>query len=306
MIIALLKKLMREQRGSTVVLIGFGLTMLLTVTGLVVDGSTLYAEKSQLQKAANAAALSGAQELTAGQTNVEAIVNDILLQNDEQGSLAGTDVLLKSSVQVNLQREVPLSFGKLLGKKSVLVSAKAKAQIMPMTAAAGAAPLGIDESIQLEFYKPYKLKVDSSGVETGYFGILALGGTGASTYENNLKYGYQDNIEIGDIIETQTGNVAGKTREGVQLRIDSDPYTPGDYSHRDSPRIILIPVYKPYEHDSNQLKSIKVTGFAYFYISEPMSSNDTSITGMFIERTGTGYAAPGAVTKGAYVIKLVK
>jgi hypothetical protein len=300
------KKLIREQQGSTIVLMGFALLLLLTVVGLVIDGGTMYAAKSHMQKVANAAALSGAQELTGQQSAVENVVNDILLKHHEEDSLVATDIQLKSNVQVSLEKQVQLGFSRLLGKENVVVKVKAKAQILPMGIASGAAPLGIDESIPLEYNKPYKLKVDSSGVEAGYFGILALGGPGANTYESNLKYGYQNEIKIGDIIDTQTGNIAGKTRDGVQLRIDSDPYPPGDYSHRDSPRIILIPVYQPYDQTSNQLKHIKVTGFAYFYIAEPMSSKDTSITGMFIERTGTGYTTPGTVDKGAYAIRLVE
>lgn len=278
------------------------------MAGLVVDGGTMYAVKSHLQTTANAAVLSGAQELTGEQSDVEAIVGDILAHHNEQSSLAPQDLKIdmKSTVRVKLSKKVPLAFSRLFGKESVKVEAEAAAQILPMSAAEGAAPLGIDESIPLEYNKPYKLKVDSSGVESGYFGILALGGPGAATYESNLKYGYQSEIKIGDVIDTQTGNIAGKTREGVQLRIDSDPYPEGDYSHRDDPRIILIPVYKPYDQDSNQLKSIEVTGFAYFYILEPMSSKDTSITGMFIERTGTGYAEPGTVDKGAFAIRLVE
>jgi hypothetical protein len=300
------KKLMREQKGSTIVLMGISLTLLLTVVGLVVDGGTIYAAKSHLQKTANAAVLSGAQELTANQVAVENIIDDILVHHKEKTSLVGTDIQMKSTVRVHLRKQVPLGFSRLFGKDSVSVDAEAAAQILPMAVASGAAPLGIDESIPLIYNKPYKLKVDSSGVEAGYFGILALGGPGANTYESNLKYGYQNEIKIGDIIDTQTGNIAGKTREGVQLRIDSDPYPPGDYSHRDSPRVILIPVYQPYDQTSNQLKHIKVTGFAYFYIAEPMSSKDTSITGMFIERTGTGYTKPGTVDTGAFAIKLVE
>ncbi|CAM3951949.1 Tad domain-containing protein [Cohnella lubricantis] len=306
MVIRLCRKLIREQQGSTVVFAGLTLLLLLTVAGLVVDGGTMYAAKSHLQKTANAAALSGAQELTGEQSDVEAIVDDILAQHNEESSLVGTKIDMKSQIRVQLQKKVTLGFSRLFGKESATVTAEAAAQILPMSVAAGAAPFGIDESIPLEYNRPYKLKVDSSGVEAGYFGILALGGPGAATYESNLKYGYQSEIKVGDIIDTQTGNIAGKTREGVRYRIDSDPYPPGDYTHRDSPRVILIPVYKPYNQRSNQLKQIEVTGFAYFYIMEPMSSKDTSITGMFIERTGTGYANPGTVEKGAFAIKLVE
>jgi hypothetical protein len=189
---------------------------------------------------------------------------------------------------------------------TVTVAAYAAAQITPIGSAMGAAPLGVDDSIVLQFGLQYKLKVDQTGVVAGNFGILALGGPGAKIYEDNLMHGYSSEIQVGDIIDTQTGNIAGKTRSSVQYRIDSSPYAPGDISHPDDPRIILVPVYKPYNFTSNQMKQIHVTGFAYFYISDPMSSEDTSITGMFIKKIGIGMVKPGASDKGAYTIRLTE
>ncbi|WP_235426958.1 hypothetical protein [Cohnella kolymensis] len=186
------------------------------------------------------------------------------------------------------------------------MAVKAAARILPMSAAKGAVPLGIDSRIALNYNQPYRLKVDMEGSDTGFFGILALGGPGAKTYEQNLKNGYSYEIKVGDIIETETGKVEGKTRDGVNFRIDSDPYPEGDYNHRDSTRVILIPVYEPYEQTSNQMKRIKVVGFAYFYILEPMSHQDSEINGYFIERADTAFASPGTPDTGAYAIKLVE
>jgi hypothetical protein len=300
------KHLASDQRGSTIILAALSMVVMLSAAGLVIDGGTLYATKSHLQKAANAAALSGAQELTGQAANVTAIVSDILQKHNEQGSLVSTEIQMKSSIRLHLQKDVKLSFAKLLGFSSVPVRVQAAAQIQPIGGAIGAAPLGIDESIALEYNKPYQLKTDSTGVQSGNFGILALGGPGASIYEDNLLHGYNSEIKIGQVIDTQTGNIAGKTRSSIQARIDACPYPSGDYSHRDCARIILIPVYKPFDFTSNQMKQIQVTGFAYFYITDPMSSNDTSINGIFIERTGTGFAKPGAVNRGAYSIRLIE
>ncbi|MBB3113824.1 hypothetical protein FHS18_005937 [Paenibacillus phyllosphaerae] len=297
---------LREERGSTIVLAGMSMLFLLTVVGLVVDGGTMYAAKSHLQKTANAAVLSGAQELTGQSAAVTTVIGSILAQHGEQGSLVRTDIVPQSSVRVTLRKEITLGFARLLGKDKAVVTVEAAAGITPMASAAGAAPLGIDESIPLEYLKPYKLKVDSSGVESGYFGILALGGPGATTYESNLKYGYPSEIKVGDIIDTETGNVAGKTRDSINLRLEQDLYPAGEYWRRDSTRVILIPVYRPYQFSSSQLKYIEVRGFAYFYILEPMSSKDTSITGMFIQRANTGFTAPGTIDKGAYAIRLIE
>lgn len=298
--------MIREQQGSAVILVSFALVGLLGMTGLVIDGGTLYMTKSHLQKAANAAALSGAQELTNDDSAVSEVVNEVLQAHQEQESLAEMNIENDKKVSVYLKKDVPLSFVKIFGWDSALVEVKASADIQTMGSAMGAAPLGIDDSIILEYGVEYKLKVDEEDEDTGNFGILALGGTGSSTYEDNLKNGYQNVIEVGDILETQTGNVAGKTKDGVRARIDACPYPSGETHHRDCPRVILIPVYKPYNHDQNQLKEVQVTGFAYFYISEPMNNQDKAIVGKFIERAGTGIASPDTVNKGAYSIRLTE
>jgi hypothetical protein len=282
------------------------MVVLLGAAGLVIDGGTLYATKSHLQKAANAAALSGAQELTGQTANVSAIISDILQKHKEEGSLVSKEIQMKSSIRLHLQKNVKLGLAQLFGLNSVPVTVQAAAQIQPMGSAIGAAPLGINESIVLEYNKPYELKTDPSGIEFGNSGILALGKQGAPDYEKNLLNGYNREINIGDVFDTQTGIIATKTRDSIQARINACPYPSGDYSHRDCARIILIPVYQPVDHKSNQMKQIRVTGFAYFYITDPMSSKDTSIKGMFIERTDTGFAKPGAVDRGAYSIRLIE
>jgi hypothetical protein len=302
----LFRRFSQEEQGSSIILMGVAIIGLLAIVGLVIDGGTLYMSKSHLQKTANAAALSGAQELTYNETAVTEVVNQVLQAHQETNSLVQTIIEMEHKVTVHLEKEVTLSFVNIFGYDSAPVEAIATAEIMMMSKAAGAAPLGIDESISLEFYREYKLKVDEADVDTGNFGVLALGGTGASTYEQNLKYGYQNAIQVGDILGLQTGNIAGKTKTGVQERLDACPYLAGETHHRDCSRILLIPVYQPYTYATNQLQEVKITGFAYFYILEPMNSQDKTIKGMFIKRAGTGIVDPAIVNKGAYGIRLIE
>jgi hypothetical protein len=299
-------RLKTEESGNVLILAALALICLLGIAGVALDGGLMYMTKSELQKVANAAVLSGAQELTNKQENVEQVVQDILSAHHESSSMAGLQITMNQKVGIDLSKSVKLTFLPLLGFNSANVEAHAAAGLGPMGAAEGAAPLGIDQSVDLKFYQTYQLKVDSSGVQSGNFGVLALGGPGARTYADNLRYGYQEEVKLGDIINTQTGNIAGDTRTVIQDRVNACTYSLGDYTERSCPRILLIPVYTPYESSQNQLKSVKVTGFAYFYITDPMSSTDTSITGMFIRRAGTGYFDGGAVDRGAYSIRLTE
>jgi hypothetical protein len=301
---------LNNERGGTLVIVLLAMFGMLTITGLVIDGGKLYMQKSHLQKVANAAVLSGAQELkmNSGSSNqvVKEIVDDILLAHDETASLKNCDVYNDSKVTVQLEKNVELAFSTLFGIQTAPVYVTATAEIGQVGKAYGVAPLGIIESHELVYMQEYKLKVDQSESENGYFGILALGGPGAKTYEYNLKHGYPAQVEIGDIIDTQTGNIAGKTREGVQEKINACHWSQGQAFSRDCERIILINVYRPYNYDDGQLKQVQVTGFAYFFITEPMSSQDTSITGMFIRMAGKGTIEATALNKGAYGIRLTE
>ncbi|OEF96198.1 pilus assembly protein TadG-related protein [Desulfuribacillus alkaliarsenatis] len=296
----------KNQRGSTLVIVAFALLGLIAMSGLVIDGGTLYVTKSHLQKTANATVLSSAQELTNSNNAVNNVAIEVLIAHQEQESLYELKINMNEYVHVKLQKPMSLPFMSIFGKDVVVVEVEAKAQIATIGGAYGAAPLGIDENIPLQYNTIYKLKVDEEDVDTGNFGILALGGPGANRYEDNLLYGYQNMLSVGDILDTQTGNIAGKTRSSIKQRIDSCPHPVGETYHRNCSRVILVPVYQPYNHHQNQMKEVKITGFAYFYITEPMDSKDTSITGMFIERAGRGTIEAGAVNRGAYAIRLVK
>jgi hypothetical protein len=306
MMVKFLKKLLKEEKGNTLILAAFSLIGLLGMGGLAIDGGLIYMTKSELQKTANAAVLSGAQELTGQEDVVNKIVNDILAAHKESESMENLQITMEKKVAIDLKKTVKLTFARLIGFEKVDVKVHSAASLGAMGRVVGAAPLGIDESIPLEFYKTYQLKVDSSGVDSGNFGILALGGPGARTYEENLRYGYQEELKIGDTIDTQTGNIAGKTRDVIQERINGCPGTVNDYDDRNCSRILLVPIYKPYDFDQNQLKIIQITGFAYFYITDPMDMNDTSVKGVFIKRTGTGFFEEGSSDRGAYSIRLTE
>ncbi len=295
-----------QEDGNAIVFVALALVAVLSIAGLVIDGGTLYMTKSHLQKTANAAVLSGAQELTSTETEVRTIVDKILSEHKEETSLKELEITPESRVEIVLEKEVTLAFSTLLGRQTATVTVEAAAEIGVMGRVYGAAPIGIDDSIPLEHYVEYALKVDQTEVDTGNFGVLALGASGASTYEDNMRYGYSAELKIGDIIETQTGNISGKTRLAVNERIQGCAYSAYDAIPRNCSRVLLIPVYKPNSYESNQLKDVKITGFAYFYLTEPMSNNDTYIRGLFIKRTGTGFIEPTSSNRGAYSIRLTK
>ena len=301
-----IRRFLKEEQGNTLILGALSLMVILGMAGLAIDGSLLYMTKSKLQKEANASVLSGAMELPNTEQKVTDTVQYILNAHKYSSSLEKIDIEMGKKVAVTLKRSVKLSFSSLFGLDKIDVKAHSAAGLAAIGSAVGAAPLGIDESIPLEYLKTYQLKVDSSDSLNGNFGILALGGPGAKTYEENLRHGYQSEITVGDIIDTQTGNIAGSTRSAIQERVNGCSQPPGEYTMRECSRIILVLVYTPYNYGGGQMKQVKVTGFAYFYITDPMSSKDTSISGVFIKRTGSGSYVEGSRDRGAYSIRLTE
>ena len=304
------KKLLglKKEEGNVTILISIAMVVLLGMTGLVIDGGTMYMSKAELQKTANAAALSGVHEILNGKTAVDQVVEEVLDFHGEKESLASTEIENGNTVRVLLDKEVPLAFSRLFGRDAVMVQVGAAAEYGQTGSATGAVPLGIDERFELEYYRDYELKTDTEGVDTGWFGILALDGPGAATYYQNFRYGYQEELKVGDIIDTETGNVAGKTRSAVNERISNCSETFEEAIKHMCSRVILVPTYLPigeYE-EGQQIKQVEITGFAYFYLSEPVRNNDTSVHGMFIKKTGPGFIDETATSRGAYSIRLTE
>ncbi|MBU9714008.1 pilus assembly protein TadG-related protein [Evansella tamaricis] len=293
-----LKSLFKKEQGNVIVLTSLAFTALIGLTGLVIDGGSLYMTKTHLQKVANATALSGAQELTGETETIKKIVDDVLNSHHEIASLEQLEIE-NHSITVELKKPVHFNFITLFGFDTLDVRAQATARLGTMGRAYGAAPLGIDESIPLEYGVIYDLKVDEQGVNIGNFGILRLEGPGAQVYEDNLKYGFDGELKVGDIVYTQPGNIAGKTREAVDYLVTTCD-SPEDRTCR---RVLLIPVIKP-QHKQGGSMPVEIKGFAYFYLTEQDSEDDKTVRGYFLERAGTGFEEPGASNKGAYTIRL--
>lgn len=299
--------LLRSEKGNIIVLFAFSMVLIFGMVGLVVDIGMVYKEKSDLKKIATTAALSGAQELPNGDpARVQNVVGTILSSYQEQSSLQNIGIDMDQQVQVSLKKVVPLLFAKILGFDSMTVQESATARLYPISELLGVIPLGIDESTTITYGQTVSLKVGAGDSSTGNFGILALAGPGARTYEETLKYGYDKTVSVGDVVPTQTGNIAGATQDSVNYRINACPNPSGDITVRDCARILPVIVYKPNSSNGQTIDSITVTGFAFFYLLDPMGSTDTSINGEFIERVDIGTYEAGSLNRGAYMARLVE
>lgn len=305
----MLTKLIKKQEGNALILVGLAFLGLLSITGLVLDGGVLYMTKSHLQKTANAAVLSGAQELLESEAGVNAIANEVLLKHNEQGTLQNLLINMEKRVDIELTKEVPLTFSSLFGSETAPVSVTAAAELGIMGIGLNVAPIGIDANTDLELGQTRTLKVGPGSSTTGFFGILDLPrkdeANAAMAYEMNLKYGWDEKLTVGDEVLTQTGTVAGGTKKGVKYLVDQCPeWKRGDPVIKDCGRSILIPRYIV---NPNKTDFVTIVGFAFFFVvgegKEPQS-----IEGIFYRDTGKGFVSTGHDVKdtGAYVIRLTR
>ncbi|WP_171016940.1 Tad domain-containing protein [Pseudalkalibacillus caeni] len=300
-----MERIYRDERGSVIVLAALMMVVFLGFLALVIDVGNLYLEKSRLQKAVDAAVLAGVQELPVWPDDAVHAAQYAAAQNGLNGENAEILVGEKDrSVQAVGSRTVELFFANSLGFPNPTLRASATASIQPLTAGEGAVPLGVDESRQLIYGDVVKLKVGDSTV--GNFGALALTGPGAKDYKTDLQNGYGFELEIGTVLDTQTGNLAGPTRDAVSYRISG---CSGTFDHHPSvcSRVVLIPVYKPVAIQSNQVKQVQIVGFATFFLESVTSTNEgAEVVGRFIQKAITGSISANQTDYGTYGYKLTQ
>jgi hypothetical protein len=296
-----------EEKGAVQVVAAVGLTVILGFTALVTDVGLLQVNRASLVNSADAAALAGVQELPGNVAKARQEAEKYLSQNNP-----GDDFEISVSennyrIDVAVNKEVNLVFGRFLGIDSSSVGASSAAAIGSVVGYQGILPFGIQDQ-EIVFYQQYQLKTGDGAGTTGTFGALALGGTGASVFRENTKHGYDQMVRVGDVLPIESGNMSGPVKQGLSYRVDqctrglactaANP-APG------CPKLLIIPVYEPYQWDKNKLKNVKVVGFAAFYVEQVPANGE--IVGRFIRMVLPGEMGAGVVNNyGTLAARLIK
>ena len=221
----MLVKLITDNRGITAVLTALLLVVMLGAAALAVDVSRLYLERQHLVNSCDAAALAGGIELP-DQTAATTRAGQAAVANrmpDHQVSFPTSDKL-----RVDGQETVVFTFARILGFQQGPVSAYAVVERIPgIKSTSGiVVPWGIP-SVNYVVGEDVSLKVGAPQGSGGNFYPLALerslgdGSSGASVYNEDIKYGFQGEVEVGDVVSTEPGNMVGPTRQAVISDSDS-------------------------------------------------------------------------------------
>ena len=255
-------KPLRSQRGVAMPFLAVALVALLLMVGLALDAGHATLNKTRLQDAADAAALaaaktldqthstilattealtafaananaSGDQELANAYANGAGMVTvtvsySATLPPFTPGSATGPYVRVSASGFAR-----PTWFANLAGIPQMTVATTAVAGPSPtINQACDIVPLVVcGNSAQPNFGytldQPWVLKQSAPGnpsaIGPGNFQLIQLGGSGANIVRQNMAGTYSGCATLGNNVQTQPGNEAGPTAQGINTRF-------GDYT----------------------------------------------------------------------------
>lgn len=292
-----------SEKGNVSILMALMMVAILGFSGLTIDIGVAYVERTKLSNALDSAVLAAAQDLTEGSMTARATAENFLIQNevslDEVTIEVGQDL---KSIEIKGNRNVEHFFMKVLGIDSSNVGATSKAIIAPIKSVKGGLRPFAVEDFNYTYGDLITLKQGAGDSYNGNFGVVALGGTGNSTYEYNAFYGYQGELKIGDEIPTEPGNMAGVSNQ-LKAYINSIYESFEDHS-RKSDRLWTIPLVDTLEVGGRGY--IIVTGFAQVFVENVYNqSGKINIDARFVKFVVNGAIDTEAVDHGVYGVKLV-
>jgi Flp pilus assembly protein TadG len=232
-LLRLLRSFWQQEFGQGLVLSALAMVAVLGVTAMAVDVGLFLHEKRELQNAADAAALAGVQELPnspgdAEQKAGEWAVNNGIGSGELEDIEVSTTYVANDTITVQVKRDVPFVFARVLGFSGDTTRADATARVGSPTIGTGAMPWGLRESYkewaeaQVGFGQPVVLMESASGGASGAFGALCLDGEhcGADVYRDVVEEGAE--VDLEEFYFMKTGVIPGPTEQGLDARFTGE------------------------------------------------------------------------------------
>lgn len=300
-------RLLKDERGLSFVLVSLGIMALFGMAAMVTDFGRIALTRQRLVNAVDSAAMAGARELTLNpdtstrEDTARQKALDVAGANGVPSDRV-TVTINGNKISVDAGQTVDLIMSRAFSVNSRDVSAHAAAVVSGVNSYLGIAPLTIREQ-PLVYGQLCTLKYGSPD-SPGNFGALALTGRGASNYRNDLINGFGQEVHIGDVLETEPGNMSGPT-DGIDQRLARctdgctyDNFKPG------CPKILVIPMHR---NDLHGRDEITVTGFAAFFVDRDATvSGSDEIKGYFVRMAADGAHDLSQSITGLYTVTLTE
>jgi len=326
-----------DERGVVIIFVALVLLLMLGFISLGVDVAKLMATRSQLQNAADAAALAGASGIdpatgvlvrTTAVTRAQqtGLLNNAFVGDPQPVVVESGDIVTTSNTcKVTARREganaVITYFARVLGINSLGVTATATARLDTVhTMLCGIAPLAAvpPDGKQFQIGQTYDLKQPGGEGGGGQYQALNLphcadeecgSGGGASRFRCLLARGSCCPMSVGTTLSTQPGNMSGPTSDGIIARFNNDTVTGQNLSYAqylaaggNGSRVIVVPITTPTSGNG----AVTVNGFASFFLKNiPGSGSKSEVQGEFVYATVAGLGGghgPGPVV---FAVRLI-
>jgi hypothetical protein len=302
------------------------MVVILGMAAMAIDVGMFLQERRDLQNAADAAALAGAQDLPTSPTNAVADATTWAEENgigagELEGVAVSTTYVDNDTITVQVKRDVPWLFARVLGRGSDTMRADATARVGSPSVIFNAMPWSLLESAKagVTYGIEVTLKYSAQDSAGGDYGILALGGTGKSIYQENVVGGAE--VILDTQIPTEPGNAVGPTESGLEERLNacsaecdtfeetfelvdgvwhfaSQECNPFKSGGEGSTRVVLIPVIS--DPDAGR-EYVTVTSFALVYLTNAVTDNicatgnECDVKAIFVKAYGDMGALMGAL-----------
>jgi Flp pilus assembly protein TadG len=295
---------LRSERGQALLLTVLFLTVLLGAVAISLDVAVWYREQRQAQATADAAALSGAQDLP---TSATAAVADAKAYADQNGGgVTAADIsIANDTISVTAHRTAPGFFAKLFGISSTSVKADAAARATVPEQVNGAAPIVVNKLHPLLsgpgcpcFNVQTTLPLSKTGAP-GAFGLANLDPDASNGNPNIalwVKDGYDGYLDLGPYDSDPGAAFNGNDIKGaLDARLGTE---------------LLFPVFDTLT-DTGSNAQYDVIGWVGFHLDGYIKSqgNDYSLQGYFTRviwdglQSNSGNDLPDF---GVYSVALVK
>jgi Flp pilus assembly protein TadG len=295
---------LRSERGQALLLTVLFLTVLLGAVAISLDVAVWYREQRQAQATADAAALSGAQDLP---TSATAAVADAKAYADQNGGgVTAADIsIANDTISVTAHRTAPGFFAKLFGITSTTVKADASARAAVPEQVNGAAPIVVNKLHPLLsgpgcpcFGVQTTLPLSKTGAP-GAFGLANLDPNASNGNPNIalwVKDGYDGYLDLGPYNSDPGAAFNGNDiKDALDARLGTE---------------LLFPVFDTLT-DTGTNAQYDVIGWVGFHLDGYIKSqgNDYSLQGYFTRviwdglQSNSGNDLPDF---GVYSVALVK
>ena len=309
----------RGESGQALILAAAAMVVILGMAAMAIDVGMFLQERRDLQNAADAAALAGAQDLPGSPGSAVISATSWAEQNgigtgELEGVTVSTTYASNDTVTVQVKRDVPWLFARVLGRGSDTMRADASARVGSPETASNVMPFSLleddKEALESMYGQVVGIKFSAQGTASpGNYGLLDFGAEGSGDLRDSIENG--GDITIGGFEDPLTGNKVGQVRQALEARLDlsseacdtfdevfvadgdawrfrSNQCNPWEDAGALSNRVALVPVIPQFYQGSSEPVSITAVALVYL-VDVPHSAafcpqgNDCDVMAIFLK-----------------------